>query len=211
METRCLANGDVVQFLRDWLKNPARVGAVAPSGNALARLITAEISSRTSPVIELGPGTGVFTRALLDAGVFPGRLALIEYGSDFVRMLQLRFPDVHVMWMDAAHLRDVELFGWGETAAIVSGLPLLTMPARKVMAILEGAFTHLRPSGAFYQFTYFPRCPIPKRILDRLDLRAVHRGTALANVPPAHVYRIVRKRPRLALRANSQSTSLEND
>jgi phosphatidylethanolamine/phosphatidyl-N-methylethanolamine N-methyltransferase len=195
-----MANGDVVDFFCHWARNPSGVGAVAPSGTALAKLITAEISSRTGPVIELGPGTGVFTRALLDAGIFPERLALIEYGSDFVRILQQRFPHVRVVWMDAARLGQMELFGRGEAGAVISGLPLLTMPPRKVMAILEGVFTHLRPSGAFYQFTYAPRCPIPKRILDRLDLRAVHRGTALANLPPANVYRIVRKRPRDALR-----------
>src|SRR5258708_855905 len=191
-----MADGDVFEFFRSWLKYPSRVGAVAPSGSALVRVFTAEISSRTAPVIELGPGTGVFTRALLEAGIFPGRLARIEYGSDFVRILQQRFPEVHVLWMDAARLRDVTLFGWGETGAVVSGLPLLSMPPRKVMAILEGAFTHLRPSGALYQFTYWPHCPISERILDRLDLRAVHCGTALANIPPAYVYRIVRKRSR---------------
>src|SRR6266702_2842822 len=102
-----MANSNVIEFFRSWLRDPIRVGAVAPSGGALARLITAEISSKTSPVIELGPGTGVFTDALLETGIFPGRLALIEYGSDFVRILQQRFPDVHVVWMDAARLREV--------------------------------------------------------------------------------------------------------
>src|SRR5258706_250636 len=126
------------------------------------------------------------------ASICPKSSALRTGTIIFVRILQQRFPEVHVLWMDAARLRDVTLFGWGETGAVVSGLPLLSMPPRKVMAILEGAFTHLRPSGD--QFTYWPHCPISERILDRLDLRAVHCGTAIANIPPAYVYRIVRER-----------------
>jgi phosphatidylethanolamine/phosphatidyl-N-methylethanolamine N-methyltransferase len=185
--------GDTAEFLSHWLSNPSRIGALAPSGSALAKLITAEISDRTAPVIELGPGTGVFTRALLQAGIPPRQLALIEYLPDFIGRLQQQFPHAQVVAMDAARLREVELFGRGEAGAVVSGLPLLSMPARKVMAIVQGAFVHLRPSGAFYQFTYLPRCPVPKRMLDRLDLKAEHCGTALANFPPAFVYRIVRK------------------
>ncbi len=185
--------GDTAEFLSHWLSNPKRIGAVAPSGTALARLITSEISSRTGPVIELGPGTGVFTHALLQAGVAPRQLALIEYLPDFATKLRQQFPNAQVVAMDAAQLRKVELFGHGETGAVISGLPLLSMPAQKVMAIVAGVFTHLRSAGALYQFTYVPRCPIHKRILDRLGLKAQHHGMALANVPPAFVYRIARK------------------
>jgi phospholipid N-methyltransferase len=67
------------------------------------------------------------------------------------------------------------------------------MPAKTVIGILDGAFRHLRPEGAFYQFTYGPRCPIPRAILDRLGLKAVKIGRAVANVPPASVYRITRR------------------
>jgi phosphatidylethanolamine/phosphatidyl-N-methylethanolamine N-methyltransferase len=184
---------DTAEFISHWLSDPKRIGALAPSGTALAKLITAEISSRTAPVIELGPGTGVFTRALLQAGIAPRQLALIEYLPDFAAKLQEQFPQAQIVAMDAAKLGSVELFGHGEAGAVISGLPLLSMPARKVLAIIQGAFVHLRPSGALYQFTYVPRCPIHKRILDRLGLKAEHCGTAVVNFPPAFVYRIVRK------------------
>lgn len=86
---------------------------------------------------------------------------------------------------------DIEFRGV-PVGAVISGLPLLSMPDRKVTAILDGAFAHLRPGAAFYQFTYGPRCPVPRPILDGLDLTATHIGRTLLNVPPAAVYRISR-------------------
>jgi phospholipid N-methyltransferase len=187
--------GDVISFFLSWLANPERVAAITPSGRSLADGITAEISPATGPVIELGPGTGVFTRALLERGVPEHQLALIEYGSDFARDLNFRFPQATVLWMDAAALGSVRLFGGAPAGAVVSGLPLLTMSPRKTMAVLSGAFGHLRQGGAFYQFTYGPRCPVPRRILDRLGLRAKRISGAWANVPPATVYKLTRRRP----------------
>ncbi|MGO4713871.1 class I SAM-dependent methyltransferase [Bradyrhizobium sp. 2TAF24] len=186
---------DVFSFFRAWVMQPGRVGAIAPSGAALARLITSEVGPATGPVIELGPGTGVFTEALLARGVQQNNLALIEYGSDFVRLLQLRFPEARVLWMDAGQISQHNLFDNQSVGAVVSGLPLLNMTPRKVLAILGGAFNYLRPGGAFYQFTYGPRCPVPRPLLDRLGLKATCIGSALLNVPPASVYRISRRRP----------------
>ncbi|MBR1222598.1 methyltransferase domain-containing protein [Bradyrhizobium sp. U87765 SZCCT0131] len=190
-----MTTNDVFSFFRAWVTQPARVGAIAPSGAALARLITSEIGPNTGPVIELGPGTGVFTEALLARGVQQENLALIEYGSDFVRLLQLRFPDARVLWMDAGQISQHNLFDSQSVGAVVSGLPLLNMTPRKMMAILGGAFNYLRPGGAFYQFTYGPRCPVPRPLLDRLGLKATCIGSALLNVPPASVYRISRRKP----------------
>ncbi|GBD50459.1 class I SAM-dependent methyltransferase [Methylopila sp. Yamaguchi] len=187
---------DAFTFLREWLAAPLRVGAVFPSGATLAKAMTAEIGPETGAVIELGPGTGVFTQALIDRGVPERQLALIEAGSEFAGLLDVRFPDARTLWMDASRLRGVELFGGDLAGAVVSGLPLLSMKPRKVIAILDGAFSHLKPGGAFYQFTYGPTCPVPRPILDRLGLKAVRVGRALANVPPASVYRIQRRSQR---------------
>jgi phosphatidylethanolamine/phosphatidyl-N-methylethanolamine N-methyltransferase len=181
-------------FFRALASSPRTVGAIAPSGASLARLMTSEISAATGPVLELGPGTGIFTQALLGRGVLESDLTLIEYGSDFMRVLQMRFPHARVLWMDAAWISSHNLFS-DPVGAVVSGLPLLTMSPRKVMAILTGTFSNLRPGAAFYQFTYAMKCPVPKTILDRLDLKAVCIGRVLRNVPPASVYRITRRKP----------------
>lgn len=182
-------------FFQAWLKDPLGVASVVPSSRALARLITSEISPQTGPVIELGPGTGVFTRALLGRGVRPEDLSLIEAGYDFAARLQLLYPAVRTLWMDAARLRTVELFDGRPAGAVVSGLPLLSIPPRKVLAILSVAFRKMRPDGSFYQFTYGPRCPVSSRLLDRLGLKAERIGVTLANFPPATVYRFRRYAP----------------
>jgi Phospholipid N-methyltransferase len=186
---------EAFDFFQAWLRNPLRVAAVAPSGRALARLITSEISRDTGPVIELGPGTGVFTRALIARGVRQEDLALVEFGADFAAALHAQYPAACTLWMDAARLRTVDLFDGRQAGAVVSGLPLLSMPLRSVLAILKGAFRKMRPDGAFFQFTYGPRCPVPVRLLDHLGLEAERIGGTLANIPPAAVYRLRQRAP----------------
>ena len=185
---------DFFGFFRAWIENPRRVSAVAPSGQTLTRLITSEIRPGDGPVIELGPGTGVFTKALLRRGVAESDLLLIEYGSDFMRLLQQRFPNARVLWMDASQLTQYEPF-MAPAGAVVSGLPLLSMTPRKVMAILTGAFSHMKEGGSLYQFTYGVSCPVPRPILDRLGLKASLVGRTALNIPPASVYRIRRRQP----------------
>ncbi|HEX6002118.1 MAG TPA: SAM-dependent methyltransferase, partial [Hyphomicrobiaceae bacterium] len=182
-------------FLRSWLANPVGVGAIAPSSRALAELITSEITPASVPIIELGPGTGVFTHKLLQKGIRPQDLTVIEYGSEFVSVLQLRFPGVRVLWMDAGKLVAARIAEPGSVTTVISGLPLLNMSPRKMVAIMSGAFHYLRPNGAFYQFTYAPRFPVPRPILDRLGLRATKIGRTLHNLPPASVYRVTRRPP----------------
>lgn len=184
-----VATFDLIRFLRNYVRNPRQVSAIAPSSQSLARLMTQEIVPGAGPVIELGPGTGVFTKALLKQGVPEADLLLVEYGSDFMRILQERFPSAKVLWMDARQLSQYDLF-LAPAAATVSGLPLLSMSPRKVMEILTGAFRHMRDGGTFYQFTYGAGCPVPRPILDRLGLKATLVGRTVCNMPPASVYRI---------------------
>jgi phospholipid N-methyltransferase len=112
-----------------------------------------------------------------------------------MRVLQFRFPNARVLWMDASQLGQHDLFPEAPVGAVISGLPLLSMSPRKVLSILTGAFSHVRPGGAFYQFTYGPRCPVPRPILDRLGLKATRIGGTVRNLPPASVYRITRRPP----------------
>lgn len=184
---------DVIPFLRALLTDPQRTGAVVPSGPALAALMTREITPESAPVIELGPGTGVFTRALLSRRIPAERITAVEYRADFAAVLRQRYPGVNVLCMDASKIGGVELFGGEPAGAVVSGLPLLSLDPRRVMGVLSGAFAHLRPDAALYQFTYAMRCPVTRRILDRLGLRATRVGCAVANLPPAEVYRIERR------------------
>ena len=181
---------DHLRFARSWVSNPLRVAAIAPSGARLARLMTREIGVQHAPVLELGPGTGVFTRALLDRGIDEADLTLVELESDFAAILRDRYPRARVLHADASRLAGMNLFPDRQAGAVLSGLGLLSMPTRTVFGILAGAFACLRPDGAYYQFTYGPRCPVPRPILDRLGLKSERVGGTLVNLPPASVYRI---------------------
>ena len=189
---------DVLPFMRAWAANPLQVASLVPSSRALARAITAEITPASAPVIELGPGTGVFTRALLARGITQDQLTLIEYGADFAILLQRRYPAARVIRGDAARLREIGGAEGGRAGAVISGLPLLSMPPRQVFAILKSAFAHMRDEGVFYQFTYGPRCPIVRPILQRLDLQATSIGWVFNNFPPAQVYRVTRRSDKIA-------------
>lgn len=188
------AGADYWAFLRSWSRAPGRVGAIAPSGAALARLITAQIDAGTGPVLELGPGTGVFTRALLERGVAERDLTLVEYGPDFARLLGERFPQARVLCADARRLRRARLFGDAGAGAAVSGLPLRNLPPRQRLAVLLGAFAQLREDGACYQFTYGLSFPLPRAWLERYGFKVQRLGAARLNLPPASVYRVTRRR-----------------
>lgn len=184
---------DALRFIRAGVMKPRQVGALLPSGAALARLITSEISPSGGGVIEFGPGTGVFTRALIERGFREQDLTLVEASAHFAPILRRCFPAARLLQCDAARLTARDLPGVQPVCAVVSGLPLLNMPFRKIFAIVATAFGHLGAGGALYQFTYGRRCPIPRPILDRLGLKAVRIGRAMRNMPPATVYRISRR------------------
>lgn len=178
--------GDTARFLRAWLADPLAIAAVAPSGQTLARLMTAGIGPETGPVIELGPGTGVFTRALLSRGVAPENLLLIERSPTFTLLLRERFPDLDIV-CDLAqrldHYAGTRLPG--SPGAIVSGLPLLAMSRLVQQEILTAAFCALRPGGTFVQFTYGHVPPVDKVVARRLGLTSDCIGRTLCNLPPA--------------------------
>lgn len=172
---------------------PCRVGAIAPSGEALARLITQEVAPGSGPVIELGPGTGVFTSALLTRGVRAQDLTLVESDANLAGRLRRRYPGACVLSMDAAQLAEVSLFNGVPAGAAISGLPLLAISKADIEAILRGVFSHMTADAAFYQFTYGPACPVPNSVMTGMKLEARCIGRTLANIPPASVYRITQK------------------
>lgn len=186
---------DFFNFFSSWVSNPMRIASVAPSSAALGRLMTREIDSASGPVIELGPGTGAFTKSLLARGVAESDLTLVEFESAFVKILRKRFSAARILQMDAAELARQELFPAATVGAVISGLPLLAMSPQSILRILAGAFVYLRPGAGFYQFTYGFFCPVDRVILDRLGLKATRVGSTLRNFPPASVYRISRRRP----------------
>jgi phosphatidylethanolamine/phosphatidyl-N-methylethanolamine N-methyltransferase len=173
-----------------WLDNPALAGAVSPSGPFLARMMARYVDPRKAgPVIELGPGTGAITEALLERGIVPKRLILIEYDPGFCSLLRRRFPGVHVLRGDAYQLsKTLEGQLRRLPAAIVSSLPLLLKPESQRLALLAEAFEHMPPDGRFIQFSYSPLSPIPRDKISELAFQVEASSPVWLNLPPARVW-----------------------
>jgi len=178
---------DGVRFLRSWVDNPLRTGALSPSGAALARAMAGEADPKaTGAVIELGPGTGTVTKALVDSGVDPSRLVLIEFYDEFCRLLKERFPEATVIGGDAYAVRSLLSDRLSEPAdAVLSSLPLLTKPVIARTQLLEDCFSLMTPGRPFVQFTYMLQPPIPAQYVDA-DLTGSKR--IWLNLPPARVW-----------------------
>ena len=182
--------GDETAFLRKLLENPRLTGAVAPSGPHLARAMAKAVAgaSRDGLVIELGPGTGPVTKALIESGIARDRLVLVEYDPSFCRMLAHRFAPARVVQGDAYDLpKTLAEFAGRRVAAVVSSLPLLNQPPALRARLIEDAFRLMGPQGLFVQFTYGLKSPIPKQIC--INRYAGHCTAPIwRNLPPARVW-----------------------
>jgi len=163
------------------------MGAVMPSGRLLARTMAHYVDvDAEGPVVELGPGTGAITSALIDRGVDPKRLVLVEYNPGFCALLRDRYPQAKIVQGDAYTLRDTL---WNvlsaPATAIVSGLPLVTKPMLTRLKLIRDAFAALAPGAPFVQFTYAVVPPIPKS-LPGVSTEASER--IWMNLPPARVW-----------------------
>jgi phosphatidylethanolamine/phosphatidyl-N-methylethanolamine N-methyltransferase len=189
--SRRLRGRDEVRFFLRWLRRPARLGAVVPSGSALAAALAAEIDTQApGAVVELGSGTGRVTAALLEAGVAPDALVAIEREASFGALLAVRFPGVRVVRGDARVLeRLLERNQVGAVKAVVSSLPLLNLSERERRAVLSQAAAALEPGGVLVQYTYGPAEPVSADLRAELGLIGERTHWVLANLPPAAVWR----------------------
>jgi len=177
---------DNLRFLRALIARPKNIGAVAPSSRALARAIARQIDpDRPGPVLELGPGTGVITTALLERGIAPERLTVIEYDPDFAAAIAARFHGVHVIQGDAFDLkRTLGARHLAPFAAIVSGIPLLNFPVPRRLAFMEALAGQMAPGAPLVQFSYGMHAPVVPP-----PGHSVHCASRVwANLPPARVW-----------------------
>jgi phosphatidylethanolamine/phosphatidyl-N-methylethanolamine N-methyltransferase len=153
--------GDEIRFLHSLVTRPRTTGAVSPSGPALTRLMASHVDpGEDLPVIELGPGTGVVTKALIERGVKPSRIIAIEYSPEFCAMIRDRFPGVTVIQGDAYDL-DTTLGGRADrVSAVVSSLPLVARPLEDRIRLVEAGLRRMAPGRAFVQFSYLRKGPI---------------------------------------------------
>jgi phosphatidylethanolamine/phosphatidyl-N-methylethanolamine N-methyltransferase len=178
---------DEVRFIRSWIERPLSTGAVTPSGKILARTMARYVDPNSiGPVVELGPGTGPVTEALVEAGVDPARLVLVESNPAFCRILRARYPDATLVQGDAYGMRRLlQTLLLQPAAAMVSGLPLITKPVKMRLRLIRDAFDLMVPGAPFVQFTYAVASPLPKRF-GGFSIEASDR--IWMNIPPARVW-----------------------
>jgi phosphatidylethanolamine/phosphatidyl-N-methylethanolamine N-methyltransferase len=177
-------------FFRSLLRDPLSVGAVVPSSPRLSRLIASSVAEGDSLVVEVGAGTGSITEALLDRGVRPERLLLIERDAFLAAYLQDRFPRVQVRCGDALHASSMlENEHVGRVQTLLSSLPIRNFKPAEQIALINAMMKTLAPTGQLIQYTYAPYCPIPSA---ELGLKAECLGRVWMNLPPAAVWRFTR-------------------
>ncbi len=180
---------DEVRFFRTWVENPLKTGAVSPSGPALAAKMASFITPRPGGrFVELGPGTGVVTKALFDRGVSQKDLLSIEYSEDFCRLLTARFPGLHVVQGDAYEMRDVlEQAGFADQGldGIISSLPLFSRPESERKRLINEALDLLKPGAPFVQFSY---ALVPPVKAEPAKFSISKTDWIWKNLPPARVW-----------------------
>lgn len=179
--------GDEFRFIRGWVTNRKKIGAISPSSRALARLMVEQACPDPAGyALELGPGSGVFSQALIEAGVPPERIIAVEHNEEFCRLLNRRFPKLNVLKGDAFDLeRTLEPFNGIKFSAAISGLPLLSFPRELRIRCIEGALDRLEPGKSLAQFSYGALGPLPS-ISGRFT--ATPSKWVLMNLPPARVW-----------------------
>jgi phosphatidylethanolamine/phosphatidyl-N-methylethanolamine N-methyltransferase len=186
--TRAASNaGDVARFFATWIRHPLKLGAVAPSSPAYCRTMVERASTGVEgPILELGPGLGVVTRALLDKGVSPERITSIEYETSFADLLKARFPRVNVVEGDGFDLdRTLGTNPRQRFAAILFAIPILNRTQAERQALFTRYFERLLPGGNLTQLSYLPTAPV-KPVPGVFGVSAS--PVVWSNIPPARVW-----------------------
>ncbi len=176
-----------LRFLKGWVKQPKSVGSITPTNKQAAELMTSLIPHNSElPILELGPGTGPITKAILNSGIAPEQLISIEYNKDFYNHLSQTYPGVTFIQGDAFDLKKtLEDYSGQKFSAILSGLPLLNFSSDKRAKFIEDGLSWLAPGAPFIQLCYGPRPPVKAQ---KGKFTAYPSKWVLSNVPPARFW-----------------------
>lgn len=187
LQGKRLQDNENFLFLQRLLKNPRSLGAIVPSSKTLARFICRHIEYNEGDyIIEIGAGTGRFTRAILQAGIPDSHLIVLELDKELARYLRINFPDVHVIEGNAGELdKLIPRAAVGKVRTIISGLPMVNFTKKVQKEIIDSCFQVLSEGGGILQFTYGPISPISSKVF---GLFARKLGRVFQNIPPATVW-----------------------
>jgi phospholipid N-methyltransferase len=177
-----------LRFLKQWVRNPRELGSLTPSSRFLTREVVGQIDfSRARRIAELGPGTGVFTQAILDRLAPDGQIIAVDTNAAFVQHLRHEIPDRRLHPVEASAERIDALIaeaGWPGVDAVVSGIPYSLLPRPVMRGILEASRRALGEEGLFVGYQYSTM--LRPHLLDVFG--NVHYRSVLLNLPPAFVY-----------------------
>jgi phosphatidylethanolamine/phosphatidyl-N-methylethanolamine N-methyltransferase len=176
-----------IGFLRAWAKGPKSVGSIWPTGAPMARKMASIINIGSGlPVLEIGPGTGTITKAILETGLPPEKLWSVEYSKEFSDNLRAKFPTIHVVQGDAF---DLSATLKTEKSLIfdcaISALPLLNFPISTRVAFVEEVLDRLPRGRPLIQFSYGPKSPVPPGLGSYTVKRLC---MIFRNIPPAQLW-----------------------
>lgn len=172
-------------FLYNFLQAPGQVGSITPSSHALAKQMMEPIDwEQASTIVELGAGTGVFTKRIEELKRPEANLVAFEKEESMRKRLENLFPGV-LFEEDAAHLtRVLSEAGFGQADCIISGLPFANFPQDLRDRIMSEVYAALKPNGVFVAFQY--------SLQMKKQLSAVFEDVSVKlvplNLPPAFVY-----------------------
>lgn len=171
-------------FFAHYFSNLRQVGAIAPSSRQLAHAVGALAQGR-SRIVELGPGTGSLSQALLEVLPPEGRMLAFEVDAGFRNHLRTRFEDPRFRVTSRRAQRllsELQEQAWGAPDCIVSGLPFQAFPRQQTLRILLECRRSLGPGGRFIAFQYAPTLwPLFRKVFPRVRVA----GLVLQNLPPA--------------------------
>ena len=178
---------DELKFFKGWIDRPKAVGSIVPTSSVTARRMASIVDIHSGlPVLEVGPGTGVITNAILRHGVRPSDLYAVEYSHDFVTHLRRNYPGVNVIEGDGFDL-DATLGDKRDMVfdSVVSGVPLLNFPVARRVAYIDGLLDLIPQGRPVVQLTYGPKSPVPPGLG---DYTVEHFHFIIRNIPPTQLW-----------------------
>lgn len=185
-----------IKFLKNFIKKPKQVGAILPSSKYLAKEMVSDIGIDTaSAVVELGPGTGAFTRTITKSITNDTRFFVVELNKEIFEHFQQIFPDIKAYNRCASDLMPMmQEQGIDELDIVVSGLPWASFPPEVQNKIIDSVVNSLGENGVFTTFAYLQGFLLPAahrfRSLLKNRFKTVETSKVIwRNTPPAFVYR----------------------
>lgn len=180
-----------IRFFKGMVSQPKAVGSIVPTSMYAARKMASAVNPASGlPVLELGPGTGVITRAILETGIKPSQLYSIEYSQDFYQQLVKNYPGVNFINGDAFDLKaTLGEMHHQKFDSVISAVPLLNFPMATRIRLLDEVLSLLPPGRPVIQMSYGPVSPI----VARPDLYTIkHFNFVVRNIPPVQLWSYTR-------------------